>query len=88
MGIINIAGTEATQSFQVFNSHDAFQIILGKPWLNYVQAVHRYNIDQITFQTQGLEMTISNNNATQKRRHAPEQKDSPETSTRETKHTE
>src|SRR6266481_2015634 len=80
-GIVDVAGTEATQSFEVFNSHGAFQIILGKPWLNYVQAVHRYDTDQITFRAQGLETTISNDEATQDREHAPRQKDNTETST-------
>src|SRR6266481_10057409 len=64
-GIVDIAGTEAMQSFEVFNSRGTFQIILGKPWLSYVQAVHRYNTDWITFQTQGRETTISNDDDVQ-----------------------
>src|SRR6266481_1228240 len=38
-GIVDVAGMEAMQSFEVFNSRGTFQIILGKPWLSYVQAV-------------------------------------------------
>ena len=86
-GIVDVAGTKAIQSFEVFNSHGAFQIILGKLWLSHIQAVHRYNTDQITFQTQGLEMTINNDNATQDGGHAPEQKDKPEPSTDKTRQT-
>src|SRR6266481_35110 len=80
-GIVDVVGTKTTQSFEVFNSHGAFQVILGKPWLSYVQAVHRYDTDQITFRVQGLETMISNDEATQDREHAPGQKDNTEAST-------
>src|SRR6266481_3985763 len=81
-GIVDVAGTKTTQSFEVFNSHGTFQIILGKPWLNYIQAVHRYDTDQITFWAQGLETTISNDDTTQEREHIPGPKDNPKTDTK------
>ena len=59
-GIVNVAGTEALQSFEIFNSKGTFQAILGKPWLRYVKAMHKYTTDQIVIQTSGRTRTISN----------------------------
>src|SRR6266481_3019128 len=59
-GIVDVAGTEALQSFEIFVSKGAFQAILGKPWLRYVKAVHKYATDQIVIQTSGRTRTISN----------------------------
>ena len=60
MGTIDVAGTETTQSCEVFESNGAFQVILGKPWLHSVQAVHKYDTDEITIQVQGQMTTITN----------------------------
>ena len=60
MGTIDIAGTETTQSCEVFKSNGAFQVILGKPWLHSMQAIHKYNTDEITIQVQGQMTTITN----------------------------
>ena len=35
-GVVDVAGTKVTQSFEVFDSNRAFEIILGKPWLKSV----------------------------------------------------
>ena len=59
-GIVNVAGTEALQSFEIFDSKGAFQAILGKPWLCYVKVVPKYATDQIVIQTPGRTRTISN----------------------------
>ena len=66
--------------FEVFNLCGTFQIILGKPWLSYVQAVHRYDTDWITFQTQGWETTISNDDDVQGEGHILGPTDTAETS--------
>ena len=49
-----------TQSCEVFESNSAFQVILGKPWLRSVQAIHKYDTDEITIQVQGQMTTITN----------------------------
>ena len=89
-GTVDVAGTEARQSFEVFDSNGAFQVILGKPWLSYVQAVHRYGTDQITIQAQGLTKTISNDNEAQEKGpgHAPGRKNELQQGSRDPKPTE
>src|SRR6266481_1172219 len=88
--MVDVAGTEAVQSFKVFDSNGAFQVILGKPWLSYIQAVHRYGTDQITIQAQGLTKTISNDNQVQEKRpgHTPGQKNGLQQGSRDPKPTE
>ena len=77
METIYVAGTMTTQSCEVFESNGAFQVILGKPWLCSMQAVHRYDMDEITIQAQGLTRTINNDNMTQEVSpgHSPRQGD-------------
>ena len=53
MGTVSVAGVETMQEFEVFDTNGAFQIILGKPWLSHVQAVHEYGTDQITIKKGG-----------------------------------
>ena len=65
MGIVDVAGTEALQSFEIVNSKGTFQAILRKPWLGYVKAVHKYATDQIVIQTPGRTRTISNDDTEQ-----------------------
>ena len=48
MGVVDVAGTKVMQSFEVFNSNGAFEIILGKPWLKSVRVMHHYTTDEIT----------------------------------------
>src|SRR6266481_590257 len=59
-GTVNVARTATTQSLEVFESNGAFQVILGKLWLHSIQAIHRYDMDEITIQAQGHTMTIMN----------------------------
>jgi len=77
VGVVDIAGAKATQSFEVFDSNGAFQIILGKPWLSYIQAIHKYGTDQIVIQTGTQTTTISNENEPRARRGQAQQSDSP-----------
>ena len=59
-GTVDVAGTATTQSLEVFKSNGAFQVILGKLWLHSIQAIHRYDTDEITIQAQGHTTTITN----------------------------
>ena len=92
MGTIDVAGTVTTQSCEVFESNGTFQVILGKPWLCSMQAVHRYDMDEITIQAQGLTRTINNDNTTREESlgHSPRQDEllNTATDTRAAKHQE
>ena len=55
-----VAGAKVTQSFEVFNSNGAFEVILGKPWLKSVQATHHYTTDEITMTIEGRTTTVTN----------------------------
>src|SRR6266436_8323340 len=46
-GRITICGIGAYSWFEVFESHRAFDVILGKPWLHQLKAIHDYGNDQI-----------------------------------------
>ena len=46
--------------FEVFNSHGAFDVILGKPWLTQVKATHDYDTDQLSITNNGATDTLSN----------------------------
>src|SRR6266481_2994278 len=73
--VIEVAGTKTAQTLEVFDSKGAFQVILGKPWLRDVQAIHRYRMDQITIQVQELTVTINNDNEAKDEAHTPGQKE-------------
>src|SRR6266481_2554849 len=74
-GVIEVAGTKMAQALEVFDSKGAFQVILGKPWLRDIQAIHRYRTDQITNPVQELTVTINNNNEAKDEAHTPGQKE-------------
>src|SRR6266481_1433642 len=59
-GIVEVVDTQVTQSFEVFDSNSAFEVILGKPWLRSVQAVHCYRTDEITITTKGKTAILTN----------------------------
>jgi hypothetical protein len=46
-GQITICGIGTHSWFEVFESHGAFDIILGKPWLHQIKATHDYGNDQL-----------------------------------------
>src|SRR6266481_9493285 len=50
-GIVEVAGAQVTQSFKVFNSNGALEVILEKPWLRSIQAIHCYKMDEMTITT-------------------------------------
>ena len=80
-GTIDVAGTETTQSCEVFESNGAFQVILGKPWLRSMQAIHKYDTDEITIHVQGQTTTITNEEDTDPREMAHTRKEEMEQQT-------
>lgn len=70
-GTIRIGQIGAPSSFEVFESNGAFDIILGKPWLKAVKAIHDYDTDEITISHNGQSEVITNSLATTKRPSEP-----------------
>ena len=56
-------------------------MILGKPWLCSVQAIHKYDTDKITIQVQGQTTTITNEEDTDPRETAHMRKEEMEQQT-------
>ena len=63
-GTVRVGNIGAPSWFEVFECGNAFDVILGKPWLKAVKAVHDYSTDEITI-TQGGETETIPNSATQ-----------------------
>jgi hypothetical protein len=59
-GEVRIGGTTSFTHFEVFDCSHAFNIILGKPWLQEVHAVHDYATDTIQIPTTPANTTITN----------------------------
>jgi hypothetical protein len=59
-GVVQVGETGASSSFEVFDCKDAFDVILGKPWLKDVRAQHDYVTDEITIGTAGKQEVITN----------------------------
>jgi transposase InsO family protein len=59
-GTVQVGGTGALSSFEVFDCKGAFDVILGKPWLKEVRAQHNYVTDKITIGKEGQQEVISN----------------------------
>lgn len=62
-GLVCIGGTELLTQFLVFKCNRAFDVILGKPWLHEVCAIHNYITDiiEIDSGTEGTtRVTIDN----------------------------
>jgi hypothetical protein len=62
-GTVKVCGVGAPSWFEVFDSHGTFDIILGKPWLRQVKAIHDYDSDEIIIDQQGTRTVITNTNA-------------------------
>ncbi|KIJ43020.1 hypothetical protein M422DRAFT_94228, partial [Sphaerobolus stellatus SS14] len=56
--IVSEVGVEA--SFKIFDLHRAFEIILGKPWLKTVNAIHDFKNDTIHISTIDKGTTLRN----------------------------
>lgn len=59
-GTVRVGNIGAPSSFEVFDCGDAFDVILGKPWLKSVKAVHDYGTDEITIHHNGQSEVIPN----------------------------
>ena len=59
-GEVKIGGTSSFTHFVVFECGGAFDVILGKPWLHEVNAIHDYRTDTITISTNTSQTTIEN----------------------------
>jgi hypothetical protein len=59
-GEVNIGGTKSYTHFVVFDCGKAFDVILGKPWLREVDAIHHYKTDTITIGPDSSSTTINN----------------------------
>lgn len=59
-GMVQVGGTGALSSFEVFDCKGAFDVILGKPWLRAVRAHHDYVTDEITIGNMGEQEVITN----------------------------
>ncbi|KAJ6545922.1 hypothetical protein B0H10DRAFT_2243885 [Mycena sp. CBHHK59/15] len=59
-GEVSVGGVQATVWFEVFPCDEAFDIILGKPWLHSVRAIHNYETNEIWIRTVGQETVLQN----------------------------
>lgn len=59
-GKVKVGGIEAESTFKVFDCQGAFDIILGKPWLRKVCAVHDYSTDTIIIGTDSHQEALTN----------------------------
>lgn len=59
-GIMEVGTITAASWFEVFDSHSAFEVILGKPWLHQVKPIHNYITDRITIPRVGQTDAIEN----------------------------
>ena len=59
-GTVRVGNIGAPSWFEVFECGNAFDVILGKPWLKAVKAVHDYSTDEITITHDGESKTIPN----------------------------
>ena len=59
-GTVQVGGTGAPSCFEIFDCKNAFDVILGKPWLKAVRAQHDYITDRITIEVDGEQEVITN----------------------------
>jgi hypothetical protein len=57
---VSVGGVSAFASFEIFECGDAFDILLGKPWLHSVRALHNYETDEIRIRSSGREVVLYN----------------------------
>ena len=62
-GTVRIRNVGSPSWFEVFECDSAFDVILGKPWLKAVKAIHNYSTDEITITYDGNSNTIPNSAA-------------------------
>ncbi|KAJ7106324.1 hypothetical protein C8R44DRAFT_587287, partial [Mycena epipterygia] len=59
-GDVSVGGVRVTAWFEVFDSGGAFDVILGKPWLHSVRAIHTYETDELRICTDDREAVLYN----------------------------
>ncbi|KAJ6580670.1 hypothetical protein B0H19DRAFT_982226, partial [Mycena capillaripes] len=59
-GEVAVGGVRVQAWFEVFECGGAFDIILGKPWLHSVRAIHDYDSDEIQIRAEGGEALLRN----------------------------
>ena len=59
-GTVQAGGTGALSCFEIFDCKDAFNVILGKPWLKAIRAQHDYITDEITIGADGEQEVLTN----------------------------
>ncbi|CAK5270808.1 unnamed protein product [Mycena citricolor] len=59
-GQVSVGGVTTGAWFEVFQGGGAFDVILGKPWLHSVRAIHNYGNDEIRITAAGRETTLQN----------------------------
>ncbi|KAJ6477606.1 hypothetical protein C8R45DRAFT_833381, partial [Mycena sanguinolenta] len=59
-GDVQVGGVKVAAWFEVWDCTDAFDVILGKPWLHAVRGIHDYDTDAIRIQTEDSEAVICN----------------------------
>jgi hypothetical protein len=60
MGTVQVGETTTRCMFEVFNCNNASDIILGKPWLKTVKAIHYYEQDEIVIGQNGEQELLVN----------------------------
>ncbi|GLB45131.1 hypothetical protein LshimejAT787_2000360 [Lyophyllum shimeji] len=71
-GTVKVGGTELRSTFEVFDCGNAFDVILGKPWLRQMRAVHDYETDLILLCGPKSDETIANHADSSGRHTTPE----------------
>ena len=59
-GTVRVGNVGAESWFEVFDSHGAFDVILGKPWLQQVRARHDYESDTLVISQGEVSETVVN----------------------------
>ncbi|KAJ6477928.1 hypothetical protein C8R47DRAFT_984656, partial [Mycena vitilis] len=59
-GDVSVGGVRIEAQFEVFECNGAFDVILGKPWLHSVRAIHNYGSDVIQIGADGGETLLQN----------------------------
>lgn len=71
-GTVKVGRTESCSTFEIFDCGNVFNVILGKPWLRQMRAIHNYETDHILLRGPKITETIVNQSDDSGRRTAPE----------------
>ncbi|KAJ7764192.1 hypothetical protein DFH07DRAFT_770599 [Mycena maculata] len=62
-GEVSVGGVRAAAWFEVFECSGTFDVILGKPWLHSVRAIHNYETDEIRIRSKTEDAVLQNEEA-------------------------